>query len=180
MPEQERENAPRKAVIRPEAPTYTRHYSRSTMAYTLCTILASAVFIAAGVPFLAMGEDMAWWLFATFPIGGGCLGLLVLIWRGGKDDESRKKTQWQAVFGMVAAVGIPRLGFFIHPAIAASAFMRDPITLGVIGFLCFLLGSGVAPGIMKWWDKDAPRVGYNEARKFSKKHIEQPTDKLES
>lgn len=154
-------------------------YSRSTMAYTICTLLASAAFIAAGMPFLAMGEEMAWWLFGTFPIGGGCLGLLVLIWRGGKDEESRRKTQWQAVFGMIAAVGAPRFAYFIHPALGGSDFLRDPITLGVIGFLCFLAGSGVAPGIMRWWDKDAPRVGYNEAKKFSKKHIEQPTDKLE-
>lgn len=155
------------------------HYSRSTMSYTICTLAASAAFIVAGIPFLALGEEMAWWLFATFPIGGGTMGLLVLIWRGAKDEESRRKTQWQAVFGMMGAVGIPRMVYFLHPAIAGSAIMRDPITLGLCGFLCFLIGSGIAPGIMKWWDKDAPKVGYDEAKKFSKRHVEQPTDKLE-
>lgn len=149
------------------------------MAYTLCTLAASMAFIASGVPFLAMGAEMAWWLFATFPIGGGCLGLLVLIWRGGKDEDSRRKTSWQAIFGMVAAAGIPRFAYFLHPALAGSAFLRDPITLGVIGFFCFLAGSGMASGIMKWWDKDAPRIGYREAKKASEKYIEQPTDKLD-
>lgn len=154
-------------------------YSRSTMAYTLCTLAASMAFVVAGIPFLAMGEEMAWWLFATFPIGGGCLGLLVLVWRGGKDEESRKKTSYQAVFGMVAAAGIPRFVYFLHPALAGSAFLRDPITLGVFGFLCFLAGSGIAPGIMRWWDKDAPNVGYRETKKAVKRHLEQPTDKLD-
>jgi hypothetical protein len=154
-------------------------YSRSTMAYTLCTLAASAAFVAAGLPFLALGEEMAWWLFATYPIGGGFAALLVLIWRGGKDEESRKRTAWQAVFGMVAAIGIPRFAYFIHPALGASAFLRDPITLGVIGFLCFLAVSGMAPGFMKWWDKDASKVGYKEARKASKRYIETPTEKLE-
>lgn len=153
--------------------------SRSTMAYTLCTLAASAAFIAAGLPFLAMGEEMAWWLFATYPIGGGFAALLVLIWRGGKDDESRKKTGWQAIFGMVAAVGVPRFAYFLHPALGESAFLRDPITLGVIGFLCFLAASGMAPGVMKWWDKDAAKLGYEEARKAAKKHIAQPTEKQE-
>jgi hypothetical protein len=149
------------------------------MSYTLCTLLASAVFAFAGMPFLAYGEEMAWWLFATFPVAGGTMGLLVLIWRGAKDEESRRKTQWQAIFGMVAAVGTPRFAYFIHPALGASAFLRDPITLGVIGFLCFLAGSGMASGIMKWWDRDAPRIGYREAKKASKRYIEQPTEKLD-
>jgi hypothetical protein len=154
-------------------------YSRSTMAYTLCTLAASAAFIAAGLPFLAMGEEMAWWLFATYPVGGGILGLLVLIWRGGKDEDSRKRTGWQAVFGMVAAVGVPRFAYFLHPALGASAFLRDPITLGVIGFLCFLAASGGAPGVMKFWDKDAPKIGYRETKKAVRRHVEQPTEKLE-
>jgi hypothetical protein len=149
------------------------------MAYTLCSLAASAAFIAAGIPFLAMGEEMAWWLFATYPIGGGFAALLVLIWRGGKDEDSRRKTAWQGIFGMVAAVGVPRFAYFLHPALGASAFLRDPITLGVIGFLCFLAASGMAPGVMRWWDKDAPKVGYKEAKKASRKHLEQPTEKLE-
>jgi hypothetical protein len=165
---------------RPQAPVHdqSRNYSRSTMAYTICTLAASAAFIAAGLPFLALGEEMAWWLFATYPVGGGFAALLVLIWRGGKDDESRRKTAWQAIFGLVAAVGVPRFAYFLHPALGQSEFLRDPITLGVIGFLFFLAGSGIAPGIMKWWDKDAPGIGYNEAKKASKRYIETPTEKL--
>jgi len=149
------------------------------MAYTICTLAASAAYIAAGLPFLAMGEEMAWWLFATYPIGGGFAALLVLIWRGGKDEESRRKTAWQAIFGMVAAVGAPRFAYFLHPALGESEFLRDPITLGVIGFFCFLLSSGMAPGVMKWWDKDAAKVGYRETKKAVRRHVEQPTEKLE-
>lgn len=152
-------------------------YSRSTMSYTITALLASMAFVAAGLPFLAAG--MTWWVWATFPAGGACLGLLVLIWRGGKDNDSRRRTAWQSVFGMVAGVGAPRFWLLIHPAITESAFMSDPITLGVLGFLCFLGGTGIAPGIMKWWDKDAPKVGYHETKKFSRKHIEQPTDRLD-
>lgn len=174
MPERDRDDSKPHIVLRHNKPHCT--YSRSTMAYTVCSILASAAFIAAGVPFLAMGEEMAWWLFATFPIGGGCLGLLVLIWRGAKDEESRKKTQWQAVFGMVASIGIPRFAYFIHPALAGSAFLRDPITLGSIGFLCFLAGSGMAPGIMRWWDKDAAKLGYKQAKKWQSE-IDKEADK---
>lgn len=153
-------------------------YSRSTMAYTICTVLASAVFIAAGIPFLALGEEMAWWTWATFPIGGGLLGLLVLIWSGGKDEESRRKTAWTSVFGMVGAVCVPRLWLYLHPAITSSEFMRDPLVLGGIGFLLFLLFSALSVGYMKWREKDAPREGYKQARKFAKQHIN-PTEKLE-
>jgi hypothetical protein len=147
------------------------HYSRQTMAYTTCTLIAAMSIFASGIPFLALGEEMAWWLWAIFPFSGSVFGLLVLIWRGGKDDKSRGQTQWKAVFGLVGGVGIPRFWFYVHPAIAGSDFMRDPIMLSAIGFLCFLIGSGMAAGVMKWWDKDAPEVGYQQARRFSKENL---------
>lgn len=154
-------------------------YSRSTMAYTICTIAASALFIAAGVPLLAMGEEMAWWTWATFPIGGGIMGLLVLIWSGGKDEESRRKTKWTSIFGLVGAVAVPRVWLHLHPSITESAFMRDPLVLGGMGFVLFLTFSALSIGYMKWREKDAPNIGYREAQKASKRYIETPTEKLE-
>jgi hypothetical protein len=148
------------------------------MAYTLCTIAASAVFIVAGMPFLAMGKEMAWWTWATFPIGGGIMGLLVLIWSGGKDEESRRKTAWTSVFGMVGAVVVPRIWLYLHPAITESAFMRDPLVLGGMGFILFLTFSAMSVGYMKWRDRDAANIGYNEAKKMSKKYLETPTEKF--
>lgn len=154
-----------------------KKFSRSTMSYTICTIAASMVFVAAGLPFLGQ-TGMTWWLWATFPTGGAVLGLLVLIWRGGKDDDSRRATGWKAIFGMVGGVGAPRIWMLIHPAITESTFMSDPIVLGVLGFLCFLGGSGAAAGVMRYWDKDAPRVGYQQTKRTVKKFT-QTTDKLE-
>jgi hypothetical protein len=147
------------------------------MAYTLCTIAASMVFVAAGIPFLGMGEEMAWWTWATFPIGGGIMGLLVLIWSGGKDEGSRRKTAWTSVFGMVGAICVPRVWLYLHPAITESEFMRDPLILGGMGFILFLIFSALSVGYMKWREKDAPREGYEQAKKFVKKYG--TTEKLE-
>lgn len=169
------DNDPTNRVVRKQTPTRT--HSRSTMSYTIAVIAASMAFVAAGLPFLGV-SGMSWWLWATFPTGGATLGLLVLIWRGGKDDDSRRITGWKAIFGMVAGVGAPRIWMLIHPAITDSAFMSDPIVLGVLGFLSFLLGSGMAAGVMKYWDKDASKFGYEQTRRTVKK-FSQPTDKLD-
>lgn len=148
------------------------------MAYTICTIAASALFIVAGIPFLAMGEEMAWWTWATFPIGGGIMGLLVLIWSGGKDEESRRKTKWTSIFGLVGAVAVPRVWLYLHPTITESALMRDPLVLGGMGFILFLTFSAMSVGYMKWREKDAPRVGYDQTKRVVKKYT-QPTEKLD-
>lgn len=147
------------------------------MSYTITIIAASMVFMAAGVPFLGQ-TGMHWWVWSTFPAGGAILGLLVLVWRGGKDERARAETGWKAVFGIVAGVGAPRIWMLIHPAITESTFMSDPIVLGVLGFLCFLGGSGAAAGVMRYWDKDAPRVGYQQTKRTVRK-FSQPTDKLD-
>lgn len=129
--------------------------------------MVGVIVAALGVPFLGM-TDLPWWVWVSFPFAGSMFGVAVLVWSGGKDDESRKKTMWTSVFGLVGATVIPRAWLYVHPAIMSSEFMRDPIILAGMGFGLFLLFSGMASGFMKWREKRGETLGYRQAERWSR------------
>lgn len=141
------------------------------MAATIGFVTVSLIVGLAGVPMInaALGPEMAWWMWATFPMSGAFFGLAVLVWYGKKDEESRKRTKWTAVFGLVGSIVSPRTWLYFHPAIASSDFMRDPIILWGIGFGMFLLWSGIAVGIMRYRDRRGAAIGEEQAEKWVKK-----------
>lgn len=158
---------PRSRVLKPFNSVENSH-SRIHMSSILCAAAITVIVAAAGVPFLAMGQDMAWWVWATFPLAGAMFGLLVLIWSGGRDEESRRKTRWNAIFGLFGAISIPRTWLYIHPSITNSDVMRDPLILAGIGFGLFLLFSGMAGGFMRWRERRAELLGYRQADKWAR------------
>lgn len=154
-------------------------YCRIHMSSSICAGVCALLLIAAGVPMVAMGDEMVWWMWSTFPFSGTLFGLMVLIWFSGRDEESRRKLKWTAVHGVVFGIGMPRLALYVHPWISASPLMRDPIVLWMIGFVCFLLFSGAAVGIMRWRERRSADVAFEQLDRYAKRNLPQPTDKLD-
>lgn len=151
------------------------------MAYSLITLIGGALLIAA-TPFVAMGEGMAWWTWGILSGVGCTAGIFVHVWRGGKDEKSRRETGWRSIFGVAGGLGIPRFILLTWPWVAHVTILNDPIIIVVGGFVCFMLCSYACLGWMRWLEKDAPKVGYRQGKALERKSDQytEPTDQNES
>lgn len=142
MPEQERENAPRKAVIRPEAPTYTKPtYSRSMTAAGILLACSAITLFIAGSPISSQPEALQEatkagtkaalqsWSFDIFPMAGAMLAAagICLLHNVG---EGKGKIAGRVVFALIGGFVAP---WFVEmlPLTWKIADPRGQLVIGV-------------------------------------------------
>ncbi len=183
MPERQAENAPRLRVIRPEAPhcdhAPTGPYSR-TMSASAFSMIAAAVLMGSGAfsaSLASLGfQELIWWVWGAPIMAGSLVSYGMVLQWSKRDDESKRKTRGRALFGLLVAISLPRLGIHFHPALVS--ILNDPWILFGVGGSIFLLGFGAAVGVMKFIEKRAGDIAYDQLDKYAKDKLPKHTENL--
>lgn len=102
-------------------------------------------------------------------MAGSLAGYGMVIQWAKRDDESKRKTRGRAMFGLIVAILIPRLALYFHPAFVG--ILNDIWALFGIGALIFLVGYGAAVGVMRWIEKRAGEVAYEQLDRYAKEKL---------
>lgn len=156
--------------------SYSRHMSAAAFSFMAAALLMGAGATPAILSSLGVQgvQELVWWLWAMPLMAGSLAGFGIVLSYAKKDEESKRRTRGRALFGLVVGLAVPRAALYIHPALLG--LLNDPFILLGIGTGVFLAGFGAAVGVMKWVEKRAGDVAYDQIEKYAKDKLP-PTDK---
>lgn len=150
------------------------------MSASAFSMIAAAVLMGSGAfsaSLASLGfQELIWWVWGAPIMAGSLVSYGMVLQWSKRDDESKRKTRGRALFGLLVAISLPRLGIHFHPALVS--ILNDPWILFGVGGSIFLLGFGAAVGVMKFIEKRAGDIAYDQLDKYAKDKLPKPTETL--